>query len=126
MRISDWSSDVCSSDLNLPMGGSRAVEGERLRQARESEMAQSIEEIDAVAEARVHLAMPEHSVFVRDQAAPSASVILKLQPGRALSDAQVRSVVNLVASSVPGMKPDSVTVVDQMGALLTKIGRAHV
>src|SRR3546814_3664497 len=80
------------------MGVSRAVEGERLRQARESEMAQSIEEIDAVAEARVHLAMPEHSVFVRDQAAPSASVILKLQPGRALSDAQVRSVVNLVAS----------------------------
>src|SRR3546814_13625828 len=64
--------------------------------------------------------MPEHSVFVRDQAAPSASVILKLQPGRALSDAQVRSVVNLVASSVPGMQPDSVTVVDQMGALLTK------
>src|SRR3546814_19716512 len=45
---------------NLPMGVSRAVEGERLRQARESEMAQSIEEIDAVAEARVHLAMPEH------------------------------------------------------------------
>ncbi|MCM8731260.1 flagellar basal-body MS-ring/collar protein FliF [Hephaestia sp. GCM10023244] len=105
---------------NLPMGVSRAVEGERMRQARETEMAQSIEEIDAVAEARVHLAMPEHSVFVRDQAAPSASVILKLQPGRALSDAQVRSVVNLVASSVPGMKPDAVTVVDQMGALLTK------
>src|SRR3546814_10627991 len=102
---------------NLPMGVSRAVEGERLRQARESEMAQSIEEIDAVAEARVHLAMPEHSVFVRDQAAPSASVILKLQPGRALSDAQVRSVVNLVASSVPGMKPDSGPVVHQMGAL---------
>src|SRR3546814_3883015 len=47
---------------NLPMGVSRAVEGERLRQARESEMAQSIEEIDAVAEARVHLAMPDHSV----------------------------------------------------------------
>src|SRR3546814_6952705 len=89
------------------MGVSRAVEGERLRQARESEMAQSIEEIDAVAEARVHLAMPEHSVFVRDQAAPSASVILKLQPGRALSDAQVRSVVNLVASSVPGLTPRS-------------------
>jgi flagellar M-ring protein FliF len=83
-------------------------------------MAQSIEEIDAVAEARVHLAMPEHSVFVRDQASPSASVIVKLQPGRALSDAQVRSIVNLVASSVPGMKPDDVTVVDQMGALLTK------
>ena len=104
------------------MGVSRAVEGERLRQARESEMAKSIEEIDAVAEARVHLAMPEASVFVRDNAAPSASVILKLQGGRSLSDAQVSSIINLVASSVPGMKPEAVTIVDQMGALLTKAG----
>ncbi len=106
----------------LPMGVSRAVEGERLRQARESELAKSIEEIDAVAEARVHLATPEASVFVRDNAAPSASVILKLQGGRSLSDAQVSSIINLVASSVPGMKPESVTLVDQMGALLTKPG----
>lgn len=104
----------------LPMGVSRAVEGERLRQARETELARSIEEIDTVAEARVHLATPEASVFVRDNAAPSASVILKLQPGRALSDAQVASIRNLVASSVPGMKPDAVTIVDQMGGLLTK------
>jgi flagellar M-ring protein FliF len=108
----------------LPMGVSRAVEGERLRQARETELAKSIEEIDAVAEARVHLAVPEASVFVRDNASPSASVILKLQGGRSLSDAQVASIINLVASSVPGMKPDSVTIVDQMGALLTKSGRS--
>jgi len=106
----------------LPMGVSRAVEGERLRQARETELARSIQEIDSVAEARVHLAMPEASVFVRDNAAPSASVVLKLQGGRSLSDAQVSSIVNLVASSVPGMKPDSVTVVDQLGGLLTKSG----
>jgi flagellar M-ring protein FliF len=106
----------------LPMGVSRAVEGERVRQAREDELARSIQEIDAVAEARVHLAMPETSVFVRDNAAPSASVILKLQGGRSLSDAQVQSIINLVASSVPGMKPDSVTIVDQMGALLSKAG----
>jgi flagellar M-ring protein FliF len=104
----------------LPMGVSRAVEGERLRQARETELARSIEEIDAVAEARVHLAMPEASVFLRDNAAPSASVVVKLQGGRALSEAQVASIVNLVASSVPGMKPDSVTIVDQMGGLLSK------
>jgi len=103
----------------LPMGVSRAVEGERLRQARESELAQSIKEIDAVAEARVHLAMPEASVFVRESAAPTASVILKLQPGRSLSESQVSSIINLVASSVPGMKADAVTIVDQMGALLT-------
>ncbi len=103
----------------LPLGASRAVEGERLRQARETELARSITELDTVAEARVHLAMPEASVFVRDHAEPSASVIVKLQPGRSLGDAQVRSIVNLVASSVPGMKPDAVTIVDQQGALLS-------
>ncbi len=106
----------------LPMGVSRAVEGERLRQARETELARSIEEIDSVAEARVHLATPEASVFVRDKTAPTASVILKLQPGRALGDAQTRAIVNLVASSVPGMSPENVTIVDQMGALLSKKG----
>ncbi|MGI4731954.1 MAG: flagellar basal-body MS-ring/collar protein FliF [Janthinobacterium lividum] len=108
----------------LPMGVSRAVEGERLRQARETELARSIEEIDSVADARVHLAMPETSVFVRDSASPSASVMVKLNAGRSLDDAQVRSIVNLVASSVPGMKPDAVTIVDQMGTLLTKTGGA--
>ncbi len=104
----------------LPMGVSRAVEGERLRQARETELARSIQEIDAVAEARVHLAVPEASVFVRDSAGPSASVIVKLAAGRSLGEAQVRSIVNLVASSVPGMKPDNVTIVDQAGGLLSK------
>ncbi|QIG78720.1 flagellar basal-body MS-ring/collar protein FliF [Stakelama tenebrarum] len=103
----------------LPLGASRAVEGERLRQARETEMARTIAELDSVAEARVHLAMPEASVFVRDRSEPSASVIIKLQPGRSLGDAQVRSIVNLVASSVPGMNPDAVTIVDQQGALLS-------
>ncbi|PKP93311.1 MAG: flagellar M-ring protein FliF [Alphaproteobacteria bacterium HGW-Alphaproteobacteria-16] len=107
---------------DLPMGVSRAVEGERLRQARETELARSIREIDTVAEARVHLATPEVTVFVRDKSEPSASVIVKLQPGRTLSDAQVRSIVNLVASSVPGMKPEAVTIVDQAGALLSKSG----
>lgn len=106
----------------LPMGVSRAVEGERLRQARETELARSIQEIDAVAEARVHLATPEASAFVRDKAEPSASVILKLQPGRTLAEPQIRAIVNLVASSVPGMTPGSVTIVDQMGALLSKSG----
>lgn len=107
---------------DMPMGTSRAVEGERLRQARESDLAQSIQEIDTVDSARVHLAMPEDSVFVRDNPAPSASVVLKLVAGRSLGDAQVASIVNLVASSVPGMKPDAVTVVDQMGNLLSKPG----
>lgn len=104
----------------LPMGVSRAVEGERLRQARESELARSIQEIEGVTEARVHLAMPENTVFVRDSAAPSASVIVRLASGHTLADLQVRSIINLVASSVPGMKPDAVTIVDGAGSLLTK------
>lgn len=108
----------------LPMGVSRAVEGERLRQARETELARSIQELDVVTEARVHLAMPESSVFVRDNAQPSASVVVKLQGGRTLSDAQVQSIINLVASSVPGMKPEAVTIVDQMGGLLSRPGGA--
>lgn len=107
---------------DMPMGTSRAVEGERLRQAHESDLAQSIEQINAVDSARVHLAMPEDSVFVRDNAAPSASVVLKLVAGRSLDDSQIASIVNLVASSVPGMKPDAVTLVDQMGNLLSKPG----
>ena len=107
---------------DMPMGTSRAVEGERLRQAHESDLAQSIEQINAVDSARVHLATPEDSVFVRDNAAPSASVVLKLVAGRSLDDSQVASIVNLVASSVPGLKPDAVTVVDQMGNLLSKAG----
>ena len=108
----------------LPMGVSRAVEGERLRQARETELAKSIGEIEGVTDARVHLAMPESTVFVRDQAAPSASVIVRLAAGRSLPEAQVRSIVNLVASSVPGMKPDAVTIVDGAGTLLTRPGGA--
>jgi len=110
----------------LPMGVSRAVEGERLRQARETELARSIQEIEAVTEARVHLAMPENTVFVRDSAAPSASVIVRLAAGRALTDAQVRSIINLVASSVPGMKADAVTIVDGAGTLLSKPGGAGI
>lgn len=108
----------------LPMGVSRAVEGERLRQARETELAKSIQEIEGVTEARVHLAMPENTVFVRDNAAPSASVIVRLAQGRTLPEDQVRAIVNLVASSVPGMKPDAVTIVDGAGSLMTKPGGA--
>lgn len=107
----------------LPMGVSRAVEGERLRQARETELARSISEIDTVSIARVHLATPEASVFVRDKAEPSASVIVTLEPGRNLTDAQVKSIVNLVASSVPGMKSEAVTIIDQAGTLLSASGQ---
>jgi flagellar M-ring protein FliF len=105
---------------SMPMGSSRAVEGETLRGAREADLARTIEAIDAVKTARIHLATPEPSVFVRENAAPAASVMLTLQQGRSLSDAQVRAIRHLVASSVPGLTPEQVSVIDQSGALLSQ------
>lgn len=106
----------------LPMGSSRAVEGETLRGAREADLARTIEAIDAVKSARVHLATPEPSVFVREARDPAASVMLTLQQARTLSDAQVRAIRHLVASSVPNLLADNVSVIDQSGALLSSKG----
>ena len=103
----------------LPMGSSRAVEGETLRSAREADLARTIEAIDAVKVARVHLATPEASVFVNESKKPAASVMLTLQQGRSLSEAQVRAIRHLVASSVPNLDPNHVSVVDQSGSLLS-------
>ena len=104
----------------IPMGASRAVEGETLRGAREADLARTIEAIDAVRSARVHLATPEPSPFVRDDSAPAASIMLTMEAGRTLDEAQVRAIKHLVASSVPGMTPAQVSVVDQSGALLSQ------
>ena len=70
--------------------------------------------------ARVHLALPERSVFVRDSASPTASVFVKLADGRVLNREQVRAIVHIVSSSIPNMSSDNVTVVDQYGKLLSK------
>ena len=107
----------------LPLGASRAVEQVKLKQAQESELARSIMEIRDIEGARVHLALPERSAFVRDQTPPSASVFLRLAPGRSLSVGQVQSITHLVSSSVPYMPVSSVTVVDQSGGLLTNPSR---
>lgn len=110
--------DAVLSDL--PMGASKSVEGARLRQAQELELARSITEIAAISSARVHLALPEKTAFLRDTQPPRASIFLQLAPGRALETAQVEAIVNLVSSSVPGMARGDVTVVDQMGRLLSR------
>ncbi len=104
----------------LPMGASRSVEGARLRQAQELDLARSIAEISSVAQARVHLALPEKSAFLRDSQPPKASVFLQLAPGRVLEASQVEAIVNLVSTSVPGMARGDVSVVDQMGRLLSR------
>lgn len=105
---------------SLPMGASRSIEATRLRQAHELELARSIGELAAVQAARVHLAVPERSAFLRDSLPPRASVFLTLRPGRSLDPVQVSAVVNLVASSVPGLAREAVTVVDQTGRLLSQ------
>lgn len=104
---------------SLPMGSSRAIEGETLRAAREAELSRTIEAIDSVKSARVHVAAAEPSLFVREDKPATASVMLTLQNGRSLSEGQVQAIRFLVASSVPGMNADQVSVIDQRGALLS-------
>ena len=104
---------------SLPMGASRAVEGEKLRSAREMDLARTIEAIDSVETAKVHLAVEPPSVFLRDRSKPSASIMLRLANGRTLTDAQVSAIVHLVASSIPELSPDDISLVDQNGRLLS-------
>ena len=112
--------DGYDSLSNIPMGTSRSVEMVRLKQSQEVELARSIMEIRAIKSARVHLAIPERTVFVRDQATPSASVFLQLAGGRSLDESQVEAIINLVSASISGMSKEDVTVVDQQGRMLSK------
>ena len=105
---------------DLPMGSSRSVEGMKLKQSQEIELARSIGEIDGVIAARVHLAIPEKSVFARNAVPPTASVFTQMNEGRTLSRDQVNAIIHLVSSSIPNMAKDDVTVVDQYGNLLSK------
>ncbi len=103
---------------DMPLGTSRAVEGAKLKTAQERELARSIESLQGVDAARVILATPEASPFVRDKAAVTASVSITLAPGRSLSEGQARAIVHLVAGAVPGLSPDNVAIADQSGRLL--------
>jgi flagellar M-ring protein FliF len=104
---------------NQKLGTSQFVEQVNYQRSLEGELANSIQALAAVSSARVHLALPKPSVFVRDAKNPTASVLLNLQPGRTLDQAQVNAIVHLVASSVPELTASNVTVVDQNGTLLS-------
>jgi flagellar M-ring protein FliF len=107
-------------DKEEMLGSSQFVQNVRLRRSMEGELAQSIMALDSVDFARVHLGISETSSFVLSNKPNStASVVLRLKYGRQLSDEQVGAVVSLVANSVPGMKAELVSVVDQQGALLS-------
>lgn len=101
------------------MGTSSFMERARYDRALEQELAQSIASLDSVKAARVHLALPPQSAFVRKASKPAASVLVSLYAGRALTDRQLAGVVFLVASSVPGLSAESVSVVDNQGKLLS-------
>ncbi|ALK88990.1 Flagellar M-ring protein [Limnohabitans sp. 63ED37-2] len=102
------------------MTTSQFMEQVKVNAAMEQELARSIMQIGSVQSARVHLATPKQSVFVRDRTPPKASVVLAPYPGRAVSASQVQAIVHLVSSSVPYLAPDHVTVVDNVGKLMTE------
>jgi flagellar M-ring protein FliF len=106
------------------MTTSQFMEQVRYTSAMEQELARTIMQIDSIQQARVHLAMPKQSVFVRDRTPPKASVIITPYAGRSVSPNQVQALVHLVASSVPLMTPENVAVVDNQGKLITESSTA--
>lgn len=106
-------------DKDQGFGVSQFMENARYQRALEGELAKTISSMSNVQSARVHLAIPKQSEFVRDRKDPSASVMLTVYGGRPMRDEQVAAIVHLVASSVSNLSPDKITVVDQTGKLLT-------
>ena len=114
-------------DKNQGLGSNSFILKAQYQRALEGELAQSISKLNVVSSARVHLAIPKQSAFARKTSKPAASVVLKLVPGWVIDEAQTAAIVNIVASSVPGMEAEQVTVVDDKGRLLSnKAGRADM
>lgn len=109
-------------DKNQGIGSNSFLLKAQYQRALEGELAQSISKLNVVSSARVHLAIPKQSAFARKTSKPAASVVLKLAPGWVIDDAQTAAIVNIVASSVPGMGAEQVTVVDDKGRLLSSKG----
>ena len=105
---------------NQKLGTSQFVEQVNYQRALEGELARSIGSIAQIKSARVHLAVPKQTAFVRDQEKPTASVVLQMYPGRFLEPQQVIAIQHLVGSSIPKLSPSQVTVVDQEGILLSQ------
>ena len=106
---------------NQKFGVSQFAEQINYQRGLEGELARTIQSIGAVQVARVHLAIPKPTVFVREELKPSASVLLNLYPGRALDPSQIAGIQNLVAASVPNLATTSVTLIDQSGTMLSQL-----
>lgn len=106
---------------NQKFGTSQFAEQVNYQRGLEGELARTIQSIGSVQGARVHLAIPKPSVFVREEQKPTASVMLNLYPGRTLENAQIAGIAHLISSSVPQLPVSNVTVIDQNGALLSQL-----
>jgi len=102
------------------LGVSQFAEQINYQRALEGELARSVQSLSAVRGARVHLAIPKQTAFLRDDQKTSASVLVNLHPGRTLDSIQVAGIINLVASSVPQLSPNNVSVIDQEGKLISQ------
>lgn len=109
---------------NQKFGVTQFQERLNFQRGLEGELARSIMALAAVQSARVHLALPQQTAFLREQQKPSASVLLTLHGGRTLERSQIAGIVHLVGSSVPQLSPDAVSVIDQNGNLLSQSGNA--
>jgi len=107
------------ADSQNPFGMSELAEKARYQQMLENDLSSTISNLQSVKSARVHLALPKSSAFIRDRTQASASVMISLYPGRQLDASQVGAIVHLVAASVPELDPGRVQVIDQSGQLLT-------
>ncbi|HMK64910.1 MAG TPA: flagellar basal-body MS-ring/collar protein FliF, partial [Thermodesulfobacteriota bacterium] len=101
-------------------GTSDFVQKLNFRRAIQGELSRTIQSLSEIETCRVHLAVPERSVFVEKESKASASVMVKLKPGRTLAQSQVQGIVHLVSSSVEGLSPEEVTVIDNRGGMLTR------
>lgn len=110
---------------NQKFGISQFAEQVNYQRSIEGELARTIQSLSAVESARVHLAIPKNSVFLREQQKPTASVVLNLNSGRLIDPVQIHGIMNLVASAVPGLPPRNITIVDQEGNLLSTLSELN-
>jgi flagellar M-ring protein FliF len=117
-------SEIIMQDMGF--GVSQRLETERLKFSREQQLARTIEELKAIVRAKVLLAIPRENIFAKRTRSPSGTVVLTMRKGRMLSEEEVDSVVDIIASSVQGMEPNKVTVTDQNGRLLNSGSQSSV
>ena len=109
---------------NVNIGVTDFVQKINYRRALEGELTRSIETLSSVDKARVHIVIPEERLFSEDQKKPTASIMVKLKPSTKLDDKQIMGITHLVASSIEGMEPSDITVVDHYGNMLTSVESA--